>query len=107
LKYIGSAVNSGKVAAQIILNILTKPPYNLAFGLYLLSDYSNRIGDFKDCSNHEKAIKECQTFEPFDLYRLCGLKLSVEDLQALQKCPKECQDFANAVKKKESYLQGV
>ena len=41
------------------------------------------------------------------MYRLCGLKLSVEDLQALQKCPKECQDFANAVKKKESYLQGV
>ena len=41
------------------------------------------------------------------MYRLCGLKLSAEDLEALQSCPKECQEFVNAVKKKEGQLSSV
>jgi len=52
-------------------------------------------------------IKDCLQFDAFDMYRLCGIKLSVEDIQALQSCGKECQEFANAVKKKESQLASI
>jgi hypothetical protein len=51
--------------------------------LFLVNDYQRRILDFKDCPGVEKVMKECSNFDAFDMYRLCGLKLSAEDLEAL------------------------
>ena len=39
LKYLGPAVNAGKIAAAAVLNALTKAPFNFSFGLYLVNDY--------------------------------------------------------------------
>jgi len=80
LKYIGPAVNAGKIAAAAVLNVLTKAPYNFAFGLYLVNDYQRRISDFKDCPGFEKVVKDCLRFDSFDMYRLCRLKINVEDV---------------------------
>ena len=59
LKYLGPAVNAGKIAATAVLNALTKQPFNFAFGLFLANDYQRRILDFKDCQGFDKAIKDC------------------------------------------------
>jgi hypothetical protein len=83
LKYLGPAVNAGKAAASAVLSALTKQPFNFAFGLFLVNDYQRRILDFKDCPGVDKVMKECCQFDAFDMYRLCGLKLSPEDLEAL------------------------
>jgi hypothetical protein len=79
LKYIGPAVNAGKIAAGAVLNVLTKAPYNFAFGLYLVNDYQRRISDFKDCPGFEKVVKDCLQFD-------CSICIVFADSNKRRRC---------------------
>lgn len=96
--------NCSKESGQTLLTILSKAPYNAAFGLYLCSDYETNMSEFRQLQS-EKLLHQCgQNLETFDLWCLFGTKITADALAVLQKAPKECSEFVSAIKSKEKSL---
>lgn len=95
-------------SAKKIGEILSQPPYNFAFGCFLMADYKNRALQFKFKEEPFKLMHLCAGhLSSFDMYHICGHEMTPGDHDVMAKAPKACSEFVTAVKRKEKMLKSV
>jgi hypothetical protein len=71
-KYLSNPCRANKDCATAVADVLTNPPYNCAFGLYLIKNYELVKREFGPIWNIPNLFSESKSFSSWDLYRLCS-----------------------------------
>ena len=111
-KYLSHPCRTSKDCAIAVADVLTNPPYNCAFGLYLIKNYEQVKHNFGDIWNIQSLLSESKVFNSWDLYRLSfgstvsalefvELNLALAEIKSHNKGKSisEANDFANKIRK--------